>query len=307
MYGGPEDEWRPQPTDMTPKIIQHVKACMVKGVGRLRAAMKELSPLQIHHVREKEQPSLMHYCCREADAACLLLLKHEYEFPLNVCHGDIGYPFHEACAVGNIDVVELLLTYDEAEACYNKATKYSGKLGIHIAAEHGHTDVIDAIARAQHGKNLEVRDSKGRTALHLAADRHHFAVVHHLVKLGADVKVISGEMRVAWMGAIETANYPLIKLLCPVGEEAKKVTLYSTPLQYAILEKRLDDDTTLSIAKYLVVEMGDDPNLTTGTQQTLFTMAEKKGKPKTAQWLRSVCSNSCVGLLQPPDECRPKR
>lgn len=68
---------------------------------------------------------------------------------------------------------------------------WKGKTLLHLAAEKGCPNATSALIR--HGLDVDIRDKQGRTALHLAAERGHLAVVRVLLAAGADVRVRHGQ------------------------------------------------------------------------------------------------------------------
>uniref|UniRef100_A0A670I2Z0 Uncharacterized protein n=1 Tax=Podarcis muralis TaxID=64176 RepID=A0A670I2Z0_PODMU len=62
---------------------------------------------------------------------------------------------------------------------------------LHIAAAHGHTEIIDYLIGR--GAKLEVKDKKGRTPLHRAAERGHGEAVKMLLQLGANMYTLDQE------------------------------------------------------------------------------------------------------------------
>jgi hypothetical protein len=313
---------KPRPTDPTSVVSEILRGAIMKGVGPLRVAMREVTALQMHHLRI-EQPSLMHDCCREGDAACVLLLKLEFGFSFSQPFGDEGYPFHMAAAAGNVNVLQLLVTYPTEETHSNEPTALSKKLPIHLAAAAGHMDCMKVLLLAGMGGDVHSKDGKGRTPLHLAADGHHFGTVRCLTsEFGADITAVSGDMRAVWMGAVEASNFPLVKILCDpkvllasAGVETKRkafdgarpgsalgtaLLMYNTPLQFAVISKHLDDEHTLQMVRFLVGEVGHDPNVLTTTKMHLAHLAEKRNKQRTAEYLTSIMDPSVLRLALPP-------
>lgn len=64
-------------------------------------------------------------------------------------------------------------------------SEISAYTGLHKAANTGDLDQLNALLR--NGPDLERRDGRGRTALHIAAFASHEAVVRALAQAGADV------------------------------------------------------------------------------------------------------------------------
>uniref|UniRef100_A0A670XW27 Uncharacterized protein n=1 Tax=Pseudonaja textilis TaxID=8673 RepID=A0A670XW27_PSETE len=63
------------------------------------------------------------------------------------------------------------------------ATNSANETLLHIAASHGHLEIIDYLISK--GVKLEVKDNKGRTPLHRAAEKGHDKAVNRLLQAGA--------------------------------------------------------------------------------------------------------------------------
>lgn len=67
----------------------------------------------------------------------------------------------------------------------------TGRLALHFAAQNGHVDVVQLLARSQKALTgstnlLDRLTTAGSTALYLAAERGHVEVLKALLKAGAD-------------------------------------------------------------------------------------------------------------------------
>ena len=89
--------------------------------------------------------------------------------------------------------------------------RYTCGLGLTVAAEHGHTDVVNALA-GTHRANVDAVDIHGWTALMLAARNNHTATVTALAGThGANVDAVNRDGRTALMlaaakGHTDTVN-----------------------------------------------------------------------------------------------------
>lgn len=68
---------------------------------------------------------------------------------------------------------------------------WKGKTLLHLAAEKGCLNATYSLIR--HGLDVDIRDKQGRTSLHLAAERGHLPVVRALLAADADVHVRHGQ------------------------------------------------------------------------------------------------------------------
>ncbi|XP_075225754.1 no mechanoreceptor potential C [Lycorma delicatula] len=95
-----------------------------------------------------------------------------------------GYnPLHLACFGGHIAVVGLLLS--RSAELLHSSDKH-GKTGLHIAATHGHYQMVEVLLGQ--GGVIDATDKNGWTPLHCAARAGCFEVVKLLVESGASPK-----------------------------------------------------------------------------------------------------------------------
>ncbi|KAJ5581706.1 hypothetical protein N7535_000326 [Penicillium sp. DV-2018c] len=113
-------------------------------------------------------------------------------------HDELGRtPLHWACASGNLDLAEMLLTKDvcvdgkwEGEKvgparAQIDAVELRGKTALHIATAHDRKDIVSLLLR--HGAAINAASDGGWTALHYACDKGREAIVRILLSNGAQV------------------------------------------------------------------------------------------------------------------------
>ncbi|XP_011695991.1 PREDICTED: ankyrin-3-like [Wasmannia auropunctata] len=93
-------------------------------------------------------------------------------------------PLHLACFGGHITVVGLLLS--RSAELLHSSDRY-GKTGLHIAATHGHYQMVKALLGQQ--AEINATDKNGWTPLHCAAHAGHLDVVKLLVESGGSPKI----------------------------------------------------------------------------------------------------------------------
>jgi hypothetical protein len=257
-----------------PPVVPNFDAIMaaMTSVARMRVELRRLSPLQLHHLRAA-QPPIMHHACRHSPAGVVLLLHLEFEFSLAADHGDVGHPFHAACDANNLDVAELLLTYDDCKA--TTPTSGTRSTPLHIAARRGHVDVI-ALLTVHFPLLVDAKDAASRTALACAAENNHFGAARRLVNAGAKRLALTAELRAPWMAAVDNANTALLRLLV----DFTPTRAYMSPLQYVVNSKTTDEASVRLAA--ILIELGDDVTVTTATGLTLHALASKREKKLTA-------------------------
>ncbi|KAH8774528.1 ankyrin repeat protein, partial [Diaporthe sp. PMI_573] len=93
-------------------------------------------------------------------------------------------PLHDAAKSGKLDEVCSLILHHQADI---QATTSSGETPLHVAAENGHTAVVEALLK--NGADIQSTTHGSETALHTAAKTGHYEVVETLLKHGAKVTV----------------------------------------------------------------------------------------------------------------------
>jgi ankyrin repeat protein len=99
---------------------------------------------------------------------------------------------HEAAARGDLDAIRLLLDHG---ADVNAKFRYGGQTPMHLAIEpKGSPGLIKSTVELllAHGANLEGKDDRGRTPLHLAVTDSTPEAVEVLLTVGADVNAKDG-------------------------------------------------------------------------------------------------------------------
>jgi ankyrin repeat protein len=83
----------------------------------------------------------------------------------------------------NLEVVQMLL--DAGVNVNTKANVYEQGTALHLAAERGQTEMVEAMIKA--GANVNAKDRYNRTPLHNAVLQNRRGVIRALVDAGADV------------------------------------------------------------------------------------------------------------------------
>ena len=227
----------------------------------------------------------------DVDLVCALIEKG-----VDIGHaraGDGRTPLHIAAAVGEPEVVKLLLEHGAAPATKDTA----GKTAMDLAAAAAHADTVAVLqphfqdsdlaawvgdARLlisasasggeelvrkllQAGTSVDAADSFGKQAIHRAAGEGHIEVVRILLEHGADV-----DARVKKVTEYTDDDTPLLialgenelavaRLLIDRGADVNAAAGGWTPLMRAAMSLRTQPDEGLALAK-LLVEKGADVN-----------------------------------------------
>ena len=124
---------------------------------------------------------LLHFA--ESYAVAKTLLKHGA--PIEAACGLFQTrPLHQAARNGNKGVVKALLEF------YAKinAIDHNSKNALHHAAENGRTEVVRLLL-SNPNTQIDAKDKKGNTALHMATHGKHLKVIDLLIKGGVNTKL----------------------------------------------------------------------------------------------------------------------
>ncbi|XP_033064358.1 ankyrin repeat domain-containing protein 30A [Trachypithecus francoisi] len=133
---------------------------------------------------------------------------------------------------------------------------------IHKAASQGRVLKLEKITAKKKTINLNVKDSKKRTALHWACVNGHAEVVTFLVDRKCRLDVLDGEDRTPLMKALQCQREDCANILVDSGAGLNIVDVYgNTALHYAVYNKNLSAVAKL-VSHGAVVEMQNKAYLT---------------------------------------------
>ncbi|KAL7809400.1 ankyrin repeat-containing domain protein [Trichoderma aethiopicum] len=127
-------------------------------------------------------------------------------------------PLHVAALEGSVPIIRaLLLGYDsEREAEFVSMVDNDGKTAIHLAAERGHSDVIEELlehSRLRHAAVIDKQDQEDRTALFLASANGHLDVVRQLIRAGSIIYRTDKDRHMAIHLAARGGHLDVVRLL----------------------------------------------------------------------------------------------
>jgi ankyrin repeat protein len=185
-------------------------------------------------------------------------------------------PLHYACAIGNLEIVELLLNTPnvciEMEDCIFKRTPFSS------ACMNGFTDIVNLLL--EHEVNIEHVDGNGHTPIMLAAANNRVEIVRILIQKNADLKSKNISNRTALHLAAKAGRYEIVKLLIDAGSDVNSDDV--TPLHDASINGRSD-------VIELLIDNGANVNIvnTSGTYRTSLSLASRHGNLEAVKLLTS--------------------
>lgn len=123
---------------------------------------------------------------------------------------DINYlPIHSAVRWNKpVDQVEALLVNADAVNCEDPG---NGNRPVHIAAQNGHDELIHLLIKKK--VDVNAKNGKGNTALHMAIGYDYYDVAKHLIQAGASLDDVN-ESGVAARHGLEGDKCLGIALLC---------------------------------------------------------------------------------------------
>lgn len=175
---------------------------------------------------------------------------------------------HMAAARGAVDIAELLIKAGagadvDAEAGAGQGSAHP----LHLATQFNHPAVVALLL--DHGAKVDVKDSRGDTALLLAAKSGYTGIAEQLLQGGADP--LAGDGRYADSAIYIAAMHgylDLVKLLVSKGVDVnlQNPKTGETPLWVAAMDNRID------VIAFLL-SAGADPNIANGKGQTPIQMS----------------------------------
>ncbi|XP_076465556.1 uncharacterized protein LOC143297221 isoform X2 [Babylonia areolata] len=156
--------------------------------------------------------------------------------------------FHVACALGNSQIVDLLLKETDD---VNDLT-IQGNTCLQLAAAKGHEQVVQRLM--QSGAEVDMRDSNDMTALHHACAGLHYGCVHALLQGGADPRCTEKGGKTPLFYAAHRGEISICKLLVDKGADVNAGDkMQITPLMVAAKEGKRD-------ACEFLLKRGANPN-----------------------------------------------
>ena len=114
-----------------------------------------------------------------------------------------------------------------------------GRTALHLAALHGEAGTVMSLIAA--GSGVRLKDNAGFTPLHMGASRGHEAVCFALVNSGADINAIGNEGHTALHCAAEDGHTKTMLALIIAGAELEECNVDDlTPLDLASKNCRLN-------------------------------------------------------------------
>lgn len=139
-------------------------------------------------------------------------------------------PLHWSVSRGHHLIVDEILRYRFKYRKYGNGSTQcrSGRTSFHLAALNGHDSLIRRLNIGNKERNLDIQDTYGLTALHLASARGYQNVVATLMRLGADLTIKDNTGKTASQKAKLMGNESICSLLELTAQFDEDRTIHNT-------------------------------------------------------------------------------
>jgi ankyrin repeat protein len=172
----------------------------------------------------------LHYSVSSQNGPMVKLLLNFSADP-NILDNQGFSPLHLATSLGSQDIVEILLqNHAIPDLCGPNRTR-SPWSPIHIAAQHGYTDILIRLLDAV--PEQPFAQDKTPTPLHIAASHGHADVIEILIERGADITALDSNEEPALFLAVRARRIECVRKLVGLRTKLFKNTHQQIPLHIA--------------------------------------------------------------------------
>ena len=157
----------------------------IKG-GQLAALQRLLRADSTVALTDNTEFSLLHLAAREGHLEIVRELI-QLGADNNALGVDRSTPLILAAERGHVVLVKYLVNDLRSDM---KAANKTGSCAVHVAAMHGHVQVLEQLYKA--GADIKIRDEENCQPIHLAVQGGHLRVVEFLLGLGVDPNTVDG-------------------------------------------------------------------------------------------------------------------
>ncbi|XP_061486475.1 CARD- and ANK-domain containing inflammasome adapter protein-like [Rhineura floridana] len=193
----------------------------------------------------------------------------------------ISLSVFDSVAKGNLSDLEKILQKSDINAV-NSANETL----LHIAAAHGHSEIIDYLISK--GARAEVKDKNGKTPLHRAAERGHDKAVKILLRSGANMYSLDQDSNSPLHLASQNHHIHVLKSI--LKEEARRHKGQHNFLHMAALR---DDSELVQV----LLQNGAFRDAKDERGQTALSYAVSQGFEKTVKVLLDARANVDSGII----------
>jgi ankyrin repeat protein len=185
----------------------------------------------------------------------------------------------KAAREGNLEMVNFLIQ-KKADLDIPLDSAFAGvesKTALHLAVENGHKAVVEALIDG--GAKINAKTSLGHSPLHIAAANGFREIAVLLISKGADVNARSNQKETPLHSAMVNASTEIAQALLEKGADVNaKNSSNWTPLGRAVEQGNLE-------LVDLLLSKGADPNIVSSTQNSILQRAVSSPNPEILQRL----------------------
>lgn len=145
-----------------------------------------------------------------------ILLKNNCK--INIFNHSGYMPLHCAALNGHEDVLRVLL---KKEKSVDHSKSFDDKSILHLASEHGHTDLVKYLVNLK--ADVNTKTGRNETPLHEAALNGHLEVVKILIYNKADINIASVDGLTPLHNAVETGREKIVEILLQHGAQLNSI------------------------------------------------------------------------------------
>jgi ankyrin repeat protein len=275
----------PQPTLLHAVVRSsaHTHAQLASCVRVLGAAGADLNAASIDYMGH-DRTALM---CAAERSCCSkpvhILLQNGADARVR-SKADGATALHRAAVTGQIKNCEVLAA--AAESAVHTRDR-EGSTPLALAAEYGHTAVVELLHRRYSADLRLKKTSDGDTPLHLGARSGHLAVMSYLIKHGADLNAVNSNKLSVVAIAAYADSVSAVKLLLSHGADPAQTDIRGMNALYAAV-------VSGNVAILKVLQQHGDMSLITPQQQhiegrSLLMVAAAEGQRAAVVWLLNQC------------------
>ncbi|XP_065649233.1 transient receptor potential cation channel subfamily A member 1 homolog isoform X2 [Hydra vulgaris] len=225
----------------------------------------------------------LHYAAIRSNIIATKLLLNERNIEIDAIDRRKMTSLHCAASAGSFSVCRLLLDGGADIFCQGE----DDMTPLHLASMEGHLDIVMLLfdyAEKQGGVTMLAKlifsyDRDEQTALHLAVENNHTAIVEFFINKGANVNLMKANMTSPLHLACTSGLIEIAKLLVENGADIEsKNSLQETPLHRAALFNRVEIIQYL-LSKGACIDIKDKDN------ETPLLMAMRKNNWETVKLL----------------------
>lgn len=208
----------------------------------------------LHHkanvnAKDKQSKSPLHFASERGDKTMVEMLLNANADP-NAQDKEKKTPLHAAALRGHLSIVQVLL----AKKGRLGVKDMDGCTPMHYAAIKGNTEVVKILLTSGKNKNIDDRNIWRKTALHIAAEYGHSDLINLLLGYGAAINALDSNKDTPLHCACKAGHLNAVNSLInwSQGEKANLVaanSLKKTPLQVAECNKTENQAQIVTLLK----------------------------------------------------------